>query len=131
MAVPHLIVEYSANLESDMGIDALMAKLRDVAVAGGVFPLAGIRVRATRRDRYLIADGDPGHGFVHVMARIGKGRAEAVRRAQAQALFDALRAHLEPLLNDRERGMALSLEMVEIDPVGTLKMNNLHERVSG
>ena len=126
--MPHLIVEYSANLESRLELEALMAKLRDVAVAGGVFPLAGIRVRAARRDRYLIADGDPAHGFVHVMARIGEGRAEAVRRAQAQALFDALRAHLEPLRSDQVGGLALSLEMVEIDPVGSLKLNNLHER---
>ena len=128
--MPHLIVEYSANLESCIGVDALMVKLRDAAVAGGVFPLAGIRLRAARRERYLIADGDPAHGFVHVMARIGRGRAEAVRRAQAQALFDALCAHLEPLLIDQGRGLALSLEMVEIDPVGSLKMNNLHERLS-
>lgn len=129
--MPHLIVEYSANLESRLELEALMAKLRDVAVAGGVFPLAGIRVRAARRDRYLIADGAPAHGFVHVMARIGEGRAEAVRRAQAQALFDALRAHLEPLRSDQVGGLALSLEMVEIDPVGSLKLNNLHERLSG
>ena len=93
--------------------------------------MAGIRVRAARRDRYLIADGNPAHGFVHVMARIGEGRAEAVRRAQAQALFDALRAHLEPLRSDQVGGLALSLEMVEIDPVGSLKLNNLHERLSG
>ncbi|MDD9964126.1 MAG: 5-carboxymethyl-2-hydroxymuconate Delta-isomerase [Gammaproteobacteria bacterium] len=129
--MPHLIVEYSANLESRLELEALMAKLRDVAVAGGVFPLAGIRVRAARRDRYLIADGNPAHGFVHVMARIGEGRAEAVRHAQAQALFDALRAHLEPLRSDQVGGLALSLEMVEIDPVGSLKLNNLHERLSG
>ena len=129
--MPHLIVEYSANLEPRLGLEALMAKLRDVAVAGGVFPLAGIRVRAARRDRYLIADGDPTHGFVHVMARIGKGRAEAVRRAQAQALFDALCAHLEPLRRDQVGGLALSLEMAEIDSVGSLKLNNLHERLSG
>jgi len=42
---------------------------------------------AARRERCLIADGDPAHGFVHLMARIGQGRSEAIR--QAQALFDA------------------------------------------
>ena len=128
--MPHLIVEYSANLESRLGLDDLMAKLRDVAVAGGVFPLAGIRVRAVRRDRYLIANGDPAHGFVHVMARIGQGRRETVRRAQAQALFDALCGHLETLRSHQDGGLALSLEMVEIDPVGSLKLNNLHERLA-
>ena len=128
--MPHLIVEYSANLESRLGLKALMAKLRDVAVAGGVFPLAGIRVRAARRDRYLIADGNPAHGFVHVMVRIGEGRPEAVRQAQAQALFDVLCAHLEPIRRDHVGGLALSLEMVEINPVGSLKLNNLHDRLA-
>ena len=128
--MPHLIVEYSANLAPRLGLDALMAKLRDAAAADGVFPLAGIRVRAARRDQCLIADGDPSHGFVHLMARIGQGRSEAVRRAQAQALFDALCGHLEPLRNDQNLGLAISLEMIEIDPVGSLKMNNLHERLS-
>ena len=128
--MPHLIVEYSANLEPRLGLEDLMVKLRDVAVAGGVFPLAGIRVRAACRERYLIADGNPAHGFVHVMARIGEGRAESVRRAQAQALFDELRDHLQPLFNDQDGGLAVSLELVEIDPVGSLKLNDLHRRLS-
>lgn len=125
--MPHLIIEYSANLEDDLDLDGLMRKLRDVAAAGGVFPLPGIRVRAARRDRYLVADGDPAHGFVHVTARIGAGRAEATRRAQAQLLFDALREHLASV--HERRGLAISFEMVEIDPVGGLKQNNLHERL--
>jgi len=40
-----------------------------------------------------------------------------------------LRAHLEPLIDRRRRGLAVSMEMVEIDPIGSLKMNNLHERL--
>ena len=125
--MPHLIIEYSANLEAEIDLDGLMRKLRDVAAGGGVFPLPGIRVRAARRDRYLIADGDPSHGFVHVTARIGSGRDEATRCAQAQLLFDALCAHLAPV--HERRGLGISLEMVEIDPVGSLKKNNLHERL--
>ena len=42
----------------------------------------------------------------------------------------ALREHLQSLLDDAEGGLALSLEMVEIDSVGSLKLNNLHERLS-
>ena len=125
--MPHLIVEYSANLEAEIDLDGLMRGLRDVAAAGGVFPLPGIRVRAARRDHYLIADGDPEHGFVHVTARIGVGRDEATRRTQAQLLFDALCDHLAPVYE--RRGLGLSFEMVEIDPVGSLKRNNLHERL--
>lgn len=125
--MPHLIVEYSANLEAEIELDELLRKLRDQAADGGVFPLPGIRVRAARREHCLVADGDPSHGFVHVTARIGAGRDEATRRAQAQLLFDALCEHLAPIYE--RRGLGISFEMVEIDPVGSLKKNNLHERL--
>lgn len=125
--MPHLIVEYSANLDDEIHIDALMGRLRDVAAAGDVFPLAGIRVRAARRERWVIADGDPTHGFVHVTARIGAGRDQATRHKEAQRLFAALCSHLAPIR--AERGLGISLEMAEIDPVGSLKLNNLHERL--
>lgn len=125
--MPHLIIEYSANLEAEIDLDGLMRKLRDRAAGGGVFPLPGIRVRAARRDCYLIADGDPSHGFVHLTVRIGAGRDEATRRAQSQLLFDGLCEHLAPV--QERRGLGISLEMVEIDPVGSLKKNNLHERL--
>lgn len=125
--MPHLTVEYSANLEAEIELDELLRKLRDQAAEGGVFPLPGIRVRAARRERCLIADGDPSHGFVHVTARIGAGRDEATRRAQAQLLFDVLCKHLAPIYE--RRGLGISFEMVEIDPVGSFKKNNLHERL--
>ena len=127
--MPHLIVEYSSNLEAQMDLDGLMTKLRDGAVASGVFALGGIRVRAQRRDRYLVADGQPGHGFVHVTARVGHGRDAVTRRAAAEALFEVLSSHMQPIF-DRQ-GLGLSFEMVEIDPVTSLKKNNLHERLRG
>lgn len=127
--MPHLIVEYSSNLEPQMDLDALLAKLRDRAVGTGVFPLGGIRVRAERRDRYLVADGAPGNGFVHLTARVGHGRDAATRRAAAEALFEVLERHMQPIFD--QQGLGLSFEMVEIDPVTSLKRNNLHERLRG
>lgn len=125
--MPHLIVEYSANLEDAMDLDGLMAKLRDGAVASGIFPLAGIRVRGERRDRYLVADGEPDNGFVHVTARIGQGRDTATRRRAAEALFEVLCSHMQPVFE--VRGLGLSFELVEIDPETSRKKNNLHQRL--
>jgi 5-carboxymethyl-2-hydroxymuconate isomerase len=126
--VPHLIIEYSANIENELGLDVLMSRLRDRAVETGVFPLPGIRVRASRRDRFLIADGDPQHAFVHLMVRIGHGRRPEVRRQVADRLFEVLCDHLQEVAT--RRGLGLSLEVQEIDPVGSLKRNNLHERLA-
>ncbi len=126
--MPHLIVEYSANLEEAMDLDRLMAKLRDGAAASGMFPLGGIRVRGERRDRYLVADGQPDNGFVHLTARIGHGRDADTRRRAAEALFEVLCSHLQPMFDSR--GLGVSLEVVEIDPVTSMKRNNLHERLA-
>lgn len=126
--MPHLIVEYSANIEDELGLDALMCRLRDRAVETGVFPLPGIRVRAARRDRYVIADGNPEHAFVHLTVRIGHGRAPEVRREVADRLFEVLCDHLGETA--ARRGLGLSLEVQEIDPVGSLKRNNLHQRLA-
>ena len=126
--MPHLIVEYSANIEGELKLDALMSRLRDCAVDTGVFPLPGIRVRGARRDRFVIADGDPEHAFVHVMVRVGHGRPVEVRRQVADRLFGVLCEHLEEAAT--RRGLGLSLEIQEIDPVGSLKRNNLHDRLA-
>ncbi len=124
--MPHLIVEYSANIEEDLQLPELLTRLRDCAVATGVFPLGGIRLRGACRDHYLIADGDPTNAFVHLTARIGQGRTLEVRESVVQALFDVLCSHLDELY--AERGLGISIEIQEIDAATSLKKNNLHER---
>lgn len=124
--MPHLIVEYSANIEEDLQLPELLTRLRDCAVATGVFPLGGIRLRGARRDHYLIADGDPTNAFVHLTARIGQGRTLEVRESVVQALFEVLCSHLDELY--AERGLGISIEIQEIDAATSLKKNNLHER---
>ena len=126
--MPHLIVEYSANIEEALKLPELLTRLRDCAVASGVFALGGIRLRGARRDHYLIADGDPANAFLHLTARIGQGRTLEVRQSIAQALFDVLCSHLAELY--AERGLGISVEIQEIDAATSLKKNNLHERLT-
>jgi len=121
--MPHIIVEYSANLEPVMDLDGMLAGLHRAARDCGVFPPAGVRTRAEPRDRYLIADGNPDHGFVHVTVRMGHGRADAVRQQLAQHLFDQLCSHLQPLYETR--GLGISLDLQESDPRTSFKRINL------
>jgi len=124
--MPHIVVEYSANLESDVAPQRLVDALHAAALATGVFPLGGLRTRAARRDVYRIADGDPGHAFVAVVARIGKGRPLAAREAVAEALMQALEA--ETARAFASRGLGLTVEVQEIEGP-SLKTNNLHDRL--
>jgi 5-carboxymethyl-2-hydroxymuconate isomerase len=125
--MPHLIVEYSTNIEGDVDLPRLLSAIHAAALETGVFPPGGVRVRAERRDLYAIADKHPDNAFIHVQARIGIGRTPEVRQKAAEHIFAAVKAETADAF--ARRPMGLSLEVVEIDPVGSLKHNNLHEAV--
>jgi 5-carboxymethyl-2-hydroxymuconate isomerase len=125
--LPHLIIEYSANIEDQIALDALLDKLHTCALGTGVFPIGGLRIRAHRADHYRIADKAPENGFVHVTALIGHGRPLDVQERAGEELFAALTAHLDELY---ERSpLAISLNIQEFHPTLNFKKNNLHEYV--
>lgn len=126
--MPHIIVEYSANVETALKLPELLDSLHDAALRTGVFPIGGLRTRAARRDHYRIADRHAQNAFVHVVLRIGHGRELETRKRAAETVFDALCAHLQPVFASQPLG--LSLELQEIDPVLSFKRNNLHDYVS-
>ncbi|HZD53027.1 MAG TPA: 5-carboxymethyl-2-hydroxymuconate Delta-isomerase [Woeseiaceae bacterium] len=123
--MPHQIVEYSANLEDAIDIDALIECLHTAALETGVFPLAGLRTRAVRRDHYRIADGHPDNAFVHVLLRIRFGRSLSDRQRAADAISGALFEFLGDL--SARRPLAISLDIQDIDPHTNRKSNNLRD----
>ncbi|MDE1180362.1 5-carboxymethyl-2-hydroxymuconate Delta-isomerase [Paraburkholderia sp.] len=134
--MPHITLEYSANLDEGDSIQRLcntLAKCLDAQRDGTgdnaqhVFPIGGIRVRAVRCDAYCIADGRADAAFLHANVRIAAGRPEAVKTAAANALFDAIKAHFAAYFE--ANGLALSLEVNEFSDAGALKHNNLHARL--
>jgi 5-carboxymethyl-2-hydroxymuconate isomerase len=127
VTVPHVLVEYSANLDAQLDFPGFLSALRDSALATGVFPLGGIRVRAYRADHYLIADGSTANAFVHIMLRMGHGRDLETRRRACDAIFATTCEQLQEIYERIPLG--ISLEMQEIGPELTNKKNNLHEYV--
>jgi len=120
----HIVVEYSRNLESRIGIHDLLRKVHEAALQSGVFEIGGLRTRAEPRDAYVIADGHKDNAFVAVTARIGHGRDAETRKRAAQMIFGALCAHLAGIFENAP--LAISLELQEIDPATSFKKNNLH-----
>jgi len=125
--LPHIQIEYSANLAGQVDFPLFLRSLRDSALATGVFPLGGIRVRAYQADHYLVADGHPDNAFVHIMLRVGHGRDLETRKRACESIFTTACAQLQPLYERIPLG--ISLEMQEVDAVLTAKKNNLHEFV--
>lgn len=127
--MPHFTVEYSSNLESVVDIKGLINTVHNSAIATGVFPLKGTRTRAARRDIYAIADVHPDNAFVHVSARIGRGRTVVVRQHAAEAIYTAACEFLRPYFE--RQALAISFEMQEIDPDTSFKLNNLPQWIEG
>lgn len=125
--MPHVTVEYSANLERDVASRALVDAIHDAVLATGAFELGAVRTRAARRDVYAVADRDPENAFVAVRLAIGKGRDVETRKRVSREVMDALEAVTHDAF--ARRGLALSVEIQEIDDVATLRTNNLHARM--
>ncbi|WP_172299955.1 5-carboxymethyl-2-hydroxymuconate Delta-isomerase [Pseudoruegeria sp. HB172150] len=123
--MPHIIVEYSANLESQADVPGLCDRLRMTAAAQEIFPLTGVRVRAIRCDIYSIADGDPENGFIDISVRLREGRPLEARKVAAEAIFEAAKSHLKVLTDSRP--VMLSLEMRNIDADLAPKLNTVRD----
>ena len=123
--MPHLTIEYSANVGDWTSIAGLCDRLRREAVATDVFPMAGVRVRAVRCDDCSIADGSPEMGFVDISVRLRAGRPLETRREAARSLFGAAEDFLKDVLETRP--LALSMEMRELEPELSLKTGTIRK----
>jgi len=123
--MPHITIEYTANLEPELDVPALIAALHATAATIEAFPLAGLRTRSERREHFRVADGHPDNAFVHVVLRIAHGRPLDVRKAAGDALFDSLCRSLASI--EAHRPLAVSFEVQEIDPDLNYKHGNIRD----
>jgi 5-carboxymethyl-2-hydroxymuconate isomerase len=123
--MPHLNIEYSANLGEALDIQALVDRIHETALETGIFPLGGVRTRAEARTHYRIANGNPDAGYIHMIVRIGSGRDAETRRSAGEKIFGALCDFTDEVY--RSRPLALSFELHEIPPDMAWRKNNLHD----
>lgn len=127
--MPHIQIDYSANLESRLDVAGLCRVLRDAAVATGILPLAGIRVRAIRAEHVVIADGNPDHAYVDISVRLRGGRTEAAKADATASIFAAADAFCAPVM--ATSSLMLSMEMRDIDPTLSPKASSIRDYLPG
>ena len=123
--MPHISIEYSANVADWTELTEFCHQLRLAAVETGLFAPEGVRVRTVRCEHYSIADGSPARGFVDISVRLRGGRSIEARKKAAEMIFAAAKLYLEPVL--AARPFALSLEMRDIDPELSPKISTLRQ----
>ncbi|MGO4563102.1 5-carboxymethyl-2-hydroxymuconate Delta-isomerase [Rhizobiales bacterium 3FA27D7] len=127
--MPHMAIEYSANLDAAVDMDGLCALVADTMLETGLFEIGAIRVRAFRAQSYAIADRLPQNGFIDMNLRIGKGRSAEEKKSAGEAIFAAVSERLAELFATPH--FALSLEIREIDAELSWKKNAIHPRLRG
>lgn len=128
--MPHLKIEYTANLDPQADISTLCKALATVLVelrddhGEAVFPVGGTRVLAYPAPHHAVADGKPGHAFVYLNLRIAAGRSEAIKKGAGDALLARVKAHFDPIFSTRSMGITVQID--EGMPVYDAKHSNLH-----
>ncbi|MEO0494825.1 MAG: 5-carboxymethyl-2-hydroxymuconate Delta-isomerase [Actinomycetota bacterium] len=126
--MPHVIIEYSANVADHHDIDALVEVVHDAAVASGIAARPSLRTRAVARTHYRVADGDPASAMIAMVARIGPGRDIATKRALATEILDAAEAHTAG--ESSTLVIAWSSEVQEIDADSRVNRNHVADAMA-
>jgi 5-carboxymethyl-2-hydroxymuconate isomerase len=126
--MPHIWIEYSANLKERVEQAGLLEAIHRAAIATNAFPIGGIRTRARVVADYRIADGHADNGFVHIVARIAAGRDQQTKKYIGESLFAELCQLMHPVY--RSGPLGLSLEVQELDAELNFKQNNLQENAA-
>ena len=127
--MPHLNIEYTANLEATAEMGILCKALAATLVAlrhddgSALFPVAGTRVMAWPAPHFAVADGQPDRAFIYLNLRITPGRSAATIARTGDAVLARAKAHLAPLFATHAVGLTLQID--EGAPVYEGKHNNL------
>lgn len=128
--MPHLVILYTNNLETETDMTALCRDLADVMIeqqaesGEQVFPTGGTRVFAYPAPHYAVADGNKDYAFVYLNLRMGLGRSDAVKARAGQALLSRTKAHFAELYAKRLLGITLQID--EGSEVYNAKHSNIH-----
>jgi len=114
--MPHLVVLYSGNLETETDMSALCRRLADTMLSvrdergQQVYPTGGVRVFAYPAPHYALADGQRDYAFLYLNLRMGRGRTDAVKQRAGETLLAAAKEHLAPLFTSRYIGLTLQID---------------------
>ena len=110
--MPHLVLEYSANVPDQPDLRRLLLDLHDALAATGLFERKDLKSRAVRHDVFAVADGAEDRPFVALSIAILGGRSDEVKAAISETALDVL-VRAFPELVAEGRG-AISVEVRDL-----------------
>ncbi|MEP9317824.1 5-carboxymethyl-2-hydroxymuconate Delta-isomerase [Pseudomonas sp. LABIM340] len=111
--MPHIAIDYTANLADDLASLGFAQKLHEAAQSLGVFPINGLRTFARAIGEYRVGANSKNEAFINIQVRIAPGRPEELRQRIVDTLFATAEQTLAALIEKRPIG--LQLEITELD----------------
>lgn len=88
--MPHIIIEYSANL-ADLNPQKVAQCAHQIVVESAVATTADIKTRIYKAENFIIGAGDPNTSFIHVTLRFIEDRTLEVQQNITNTLQTTLR----------------------------------------
>jgi 5-carboxymethyl-2-hydroxymuconate isomerase len=129
--MPHVVLQYTANLETEVDMPALCREIAAVLVeqkdeAGGpLFPIGGTRVLAYPASVYAVADGKADYSFCYINIRIAGGRSEAAKKRAGDAVLAKAQARFAAAFDRKHIGVTIQIDESP-GQVYDAKHSNLH-----
>jgi len=113
--MPHLMLEYTKNLQSKIDFKEIFSKIHGEIIETGEFVSDDIKSRAICIEKYFIGDGDPEKGFVHLSISLLDQRDENLKIQLSKALLQVLSNYLK--VNTKENKCQITVEVVNINSI--------------
>ncbi|MCG8604712.1 5-carboxymethyl-2-hydroxymuconate Delta-isomerase [bacterium] len=97
--MPHLTLEYSANINQSVDFKALFLRLHQVLAEVGSIDIENCKSRAFKCKNYHIARGENAHAFVHLEVCFLEGRSLSVRQLLGKSLLEIMDEIYKPSLD--------------------------------
>ncbi len=129
--MPHVVVQYTANLESAVDMPALCREIAATLIeqrdeAGGpLFPIGGTRVLAYPAQVFAVADGQGDYGFCYINIRIAAGRSERKKKEAGDAVLARVQARFAAAFDKKHVGVTIQIDESP-GQVYDAKHSNLH-----
>ena len=129
--MPHAVVQYTLNLETQVDMPALCREIADALIAvrdekgGPLFPVGGTRVLAYPAQVYAVADGKDDYGFCYINVRIAAGRSDAKKKEAGDAVLAKVQARFAVAFERKHIGVTIQVDESP-GQVYDAKHSNLH-----
>ena len=129
--MPHITLQYTANLEADVDMAGLCRALAESVTAlkdeagGQLFPIGGTRVLAYPTNYYAVADAKDDYAFCYINMRIAAGRSDAMKNRAGDVLLERATAFFSSVFAKKHVGVTIQVDESP-GQVYDAKHSNLH-----